>query len=112
MYFNKIKNEEILCSDNFLLDQLYPFLVISAARQYGPIGLLAPDDPTPKIPKPSIWSLYRPMDITVYDLVYADEIYPHHPGQAHESQHEYRERLMREYEFDCERIVNTRYEPL
>lgn len=25
---------------------------------------------------PSIWSLYRPVDITLYDLLYADEIYP------------------------------------
>ena len=48
----------------------------------------------------------------MYDLVYADEIYPNHPGQTHESQHEYRERLKREYEFDCERIVNTRYDAL
>merc|ERR1711909_268172 len=67
------------------------------ARNYGPIGLLARDEPVTKIPKPSIWSLYRPMDITVYDLLYEDE---------------YRERLFREYEFDCDRIVNTHYRPL
>merc|ERR1711997_1067701 len=63
---------------------------LKAARQYGPIGLLAPDDPTPKVHKPSIWSLYRPMDIKLYDLIYADEIYPNHPGQSYESRDEYR----------------------
>ena len=82
------------------------------ARLYGPIGLLAPDEPPHRIPKPSIWSLYRPQDITVYDLLYEDELYPNHPGQIHESQHEYRERLKREYEFECERIQNTHYLPL
>ena len=88
-----------------------PFLIITpAARQYGPIGLLAPDDPTPKVHKPSIWSLYRPMDIKLYDLIYADEIYPNHPGQSYESRDEYRERLKREYEFECERIMNTNYQ--
>jgi len=81
------------------------------ARHYGPIGLLARDEPVTKIPKPSIWSLYRPMDITVYDLVYEDELYPNHPGQILESQDDYRERLYREYEFDCDRIVNTHYLP-
>merc|ERR1712203_457832 len=82
------------------------------ARLYGPIGLLAPDNPTPRIPKPSILSLHRPMDITLYDLVYADEIYPNHPSQSHETQHEYRERLKREYEFECEQICKKHYQPL
>ena len=31
------------------------------------------------------------MDITVYDLLYEDELYPNHPGQKVESQDEYRE---------------------
>ena len=95
-------------------DKLFPFSCysISDARLYGPIGLLAPDNPTPRIPKPSIWSLHRPMDITLYDLVYADEIYPNHPSQSHETQHEYRERLKREYEFECEQICKKHYQPL
>ena len=48
----------------------------------------------------------------MYDLIYEDELYPNHPDQIVESQDEYRERLFREYEFDCDRIVNTHYRPL
>ena len=65
-------------------NKMFLFLIALAATQYGPEGLLVRDEPKPR-PRPSIWSLYRPLDITLYDLLYEDEIYPNHPDQINEA---------------------------
>merc|ERR1711981_85995 len=33
-------------------------------------GPLCADEPTYSLPQPSIWTQYRPVDITLYDLIY------------------------------------------
>ena len=64
-------------------NKMFLFLIAqSAYHTIGPAGLLVRDEPIRRIPRPSIWSLYRPVDITLYDLLYADEIYPNHPDQS------------------------------
>ena len=39
----------------------------------GPHGLAVLENPYRPRPRPSIWSLYRPVDITLYDLMYEDD---------------------------------------
>ena len=41
-----------------------------------PFSLLARPSMERTPPRPSIWSMYRPVDITLYDLLYEDELYP------------------------------------
>ena len=41
-----------------------------------PDSLLVRDDVQRKPCRPSIWTLYRPVDVTLYDLIYEDELYP------------------------------------
>jgi len=46
---------------------------VGALKDRGPDGLLVLEDPIRPRPRPSIWSLYRPVDITMYDLMYEDD---------------------------------------
>ena len=41
-----------------------------------PFTLVVRDSLERKPEKPSIWSMYRPLDISLYDLLYEDELYP------------------------------------
>ena len=41
-------------------------------------SLLSPWVPPPREHRPSIWSLFRPVDITLYDLIYE----PNYPGAS------------------------------
>jgi len=46
---------------------------VGALKDRGPDGLAVLESPYRPKPRPSIWSLYRPVDITMYDLLYEDE---------------------------------------
>jgi len=47
-----------------------------SALKAPPYTLVVRDSLERKPEKPSIWSMYRPVDITLYDLLYEDELYP------------------------------------
>ena len=74
---------------------MFLFLIVLAARTYGPEGLLVRDEPRPR-PRPSIWSLYHPLDITLYDLLYEDEIYTHRSDQINEAR-DYKVTILQNY---------------
>jgi len=49
---------------------------VSALKVGGREGLLVKEHvDVRKLRKPSKWALYRPQDITLFDLIYEDEIY-------------------------------------
>jgi len=66
-----------LYTQNAGLTQKAKFWCNYVSALKGPDTLLVRDIiEKPRPPRPSIWSLYRPVDITLYDLVFADEQYP------------------------------------
>ena len=67
-----VKYEQKLNHYSFGVVVKYCFSKIKTARGD---GLMVKDDPESLRPKfrPSIWSLYRPIDITMYDLMYEDD---------------------------------------